>query len=228
MTTTFKEEQERWQGQISLQNNFSVEDLHTVAGVDIAYWQRDSKEYGVACIVVFDNQTKEVLEEVSASAQIEVPYKAGYLAFRELPLVLKAVEKLQTDVDLYMFDGNGYLHPRHMGIATHASFYLGKPTIGVAKQFYKVEGVDFQLPTSEKGSFSEIKNASETYGLVVRTRSQVKPVYVSCGNWIDLETAYQITMHFVKDDSRLPVTTRYADIRIHRERQRLIKEKVDR
>lgn len=123
----FKKEQEKWISMISLKNNFHLADIHLVAGIDIAYWTEGKKDYGVCCIVVIDYITKQIIEEVEYSGQIDVPYISGYLAFRELPLVIEAVKKLQYQPDLYMIDGNGYLHYRNMGIATHASFYLNKP-----------------------------------------------------------------------------------------------------
>lgn len=75
------------------------------------------------------------------SDKIECPYIPGFLAFRELPLVIKTAKLLECKPDIYMFDRNGYLHPRHMGIATHVSFYLNAPTIGVAKTYYIVEKI---------------------------------------------------------------------------------------
>lgn len=219
MLKKFQEEQQKWQAQISLKNSFQLEDVRLVAGVDLAYWQEDEQEYGVCSIVVLDYETMEVLEEVAYYEKITVPYISGYLAFRELPLVLEAVKKLKLEPDLYMFDGNGYLHVRHMGIATHASFYLNKPTIGVAKNYFNIEGAVFNEPDKEKGAFELITVNEDIYGLVLRSRTDVKPIYVSCGNWIDLDTTKEIVLHFVQKDSRLPVPVRYADLATHRKRQ---------
>lgn len=148
-----------------------------------------------------------------------VPYISGFLAFRELPLILEAVKKLKTDPSLFMFDGNGYLHKRHMGIATHASFYLKKPTIGVAKTYYKIENIDFTMPENITGAFTDIVINGEIYGRTLRSRKDVKPIFVSCGNWINLDTATNITMHFIAKDSRLPIPVRYADLATHQARK---------
>lgn len=94
----------------------------------MSYWKEDV-EKAVCYIVVLDYTTGEI----NSVGEIKFPYISGYLAFRELPLVIECNEKLSVKPDLYVFDGNGYLHQRHMGIATHASFYLNKPTISVAK-----------------------------------------------------------------------------------------------
>ena len=130
----FTEEQLALSRQITLTDSRDFSALQTVAGVDLAYWNLpDGSEYAVCCIVVLDMPTQKVLETVSAHGAITVPYCPGYLAFRELPLVTQAVKKLQTQPELYVFDGNGYLHPRHMGIASHAALLLQKPAFGIAK-----------------------------------------------------------------------------------------------
>ncbi|SKC04452.1 Endonuclease V [Lysinibacillus sp. AC-3] len=126
---------------------------------------------------------------------------------------------MRTNPDLYMFDGNGYLHNRHMGIATHASFFLEKPTIGVAKTYYKIENTDFIMPKNIAGAFTDIVIAGVVYGRALRSRKDVKPIFVSCGNEIDLDTAINMTMHFIEKDSRLPIPTRYADLATHQARK---------
>ncbi|WP_342512346.1 endonuclease V [Sporosarcina sp. FSL K6-1522] len=211
--------QEQLVNQVSLQNKFKMEDMKYVGGVDIAYWMEEGIDYGACCIVVVDYVTKEVVEEVHHVEKITFPYISGYLAFRELPLVLETVKKLTIQPDLYMFDGNGYLHTRHMGIATHASFELGRPTIGVAKTYLKINAVDFIIPKNQVGAYTDIVINHEVYGRTLRSRKDVKPIFVSCGNWIDLETATKITMHFVEKDSRLPITTRLADLATHEARR---------
>ncbi|KMQ16998.1 endonuclease V [Bacillus mycoides] len=208
---------------ISLQNSFRLDEIQLVAGVDIAYWSESNIDYGVCCIVVLDYRTKEIIEQVEYMGEIEFPYISGYLAFRELPLILETVNKLKNIPDLYMFDGNGYLHSRHMGIATQASFDLAKPTIGVAKTYLKIKNKDFVVPKNKVGAFTDIVIDGEVYGRALRTRVDVKPVFISCGNWIDLDTATEITMYFVEKNSRLPITTRYADLATHMTRKRLKK-----
>ena len=203
-----------------------LSDLHTVAGVDLAYWkQNDGTEYAVCCIVVLDAQTHEILEKSHYSGRIEVPYVPGFLAFRELPLVLKTVELLQIKPDLYVFDGNGYLHPRHMGIASHASFYLDTPTFGVAKTYFRVaEDAAYEDPAQEPGSFSDIRVGEEVYGRALRTQAGVKPVFVSVGNHISLDTACKIAMSFVTKESHIPLPTRLADLETHIERNAILEQ----
>ena len=139
MQENFLKQQEEMMQNISLCDSFSIGEIRTIAGVDLAYWQTEGEEYAVCCIVIIDMDTHEVIEKKQFSGRIEVPYMPGFLAFRELPLILKTVQMLENAPDLYVFDGNGYLHPRHMGIATHASFHLNKPTIGIAKTYFRVD-----------------------------------------------------------------------------------------
>lgn len=117
---------------ISVQNELSqkivlssngITTFDAVAGIDLAYWKVQGKEYAVCCVIVLEQKTKRIVESQYAYGKVDIPYIPGCLAFRELPLILETIKKLDTIPDLYMFDGNGYLHPRHMGIATHASFY---------------------------------------------------------------------------------------------------------
>ena len=208
---------------INCNDTFDIEKIQTIAGVDLAYWNdENNNESAVCCIVVLDFKSHTIVEKKHCSGKIEVPYMPGFLAFRELPLVMKTAELLESKPDIFMFDGNGYLHPRHMGIATHASFYLNKPTIGVAKTYFCVDKkTDYTEPDKTAGSFTDIIINNEVYGRVLRTHTDVKPVFVSVGNNISLETASQITMNLVEKESHIPVPTRLADLQTHIERNNL-------
>jgi len=222
MQEDFLEQQNELRDRITVEDSLDVDSLKLIAGVDLAYWQNGDEEYAVCCIVIVDYMTHEIIEKKHYSGKIEVPYMPGFLAFRELPLVQKTVELLENEPDIYMFDGNGYLHPRNMGIATHASFYLNKPTIGVAKTYFRVDNkTDYIEPEKTAGSFTDIIINEQVYGRVLRTHSDVKPVFVSVGNNISLDTATKITMALVEKESHIPVPTRYADLETHIERERL-------
>lgn len=207
--------------QIKLDNILSMSQIEKVAGVDLAYWKEDSEEYAVCCIIVLERETMRIIECKSSFGKVVVPYIPGCLAFRELPLVLGTVKKLDTIPDLYMFDGNGYLHPRHMGIATHASFYLKKPTIGVAKSYYKINDVAFHMPSNEKNAYTDIIIDGEIYGRVLRTVKDVRPIFISAGNYIDLDTTTKIVCEFINKESHIPLPTRLADIETHKMRKEL-------
>ncbi|MBS5988015.1 endonuclease V [Clostridium sp.] len=217
----FIEIQNELKKKIMLKNTFNKYSIRLVAGVDLAYWEDGNKQYGTCCIVVIDYNTKEVVEKVNRVGEIEVPYIPGFLAFRELPLIIEASKKLVVEPDVFIFDGNGYLHFNHMGIATHASFFLNKPTIGVAKSYLKVNGVDFNIPENKVGSYTDIIINGEVYGRTLRTRKDVKPIFISCGNNVDLETSTEIVLNLINNESRLPIPTRLADLETHISRRAL-------
>lgn len=208
---------------IKLKNTFDVEEIKTCAGIDLAYWTKNHEEYAACCIVVIDYKTKKVLEKVYSYGKINEPYMPGYLAFRELPLFIKAAQNLKVDPDIFIFDGNGYLHFNHMGIATHASFFINKPTIGVAKSYLKINNTDFEMPEDEIGSFEDITINGEIYGRVLRTRKNTKPVFISCGNNIDIDTSTKILLNLLDKESRIPIPTRLADLETHVVREQLKK-----
>lgn len=221
----FLEIQSALKDRINLSDRLDKEEIKTVAGVDLAYWKNNNNdEYAVCCIVVIDYNTHEIIEKKQYSGKIEVPYVPGYLAFREMPLVLKASEKLEIKPDIYIFDGNGYLHPCHMGIATHASFYLDTPTIGIAKTYFRVKDTDYTEPDKKAGSFTDIVIDGEIYGRVLRTHDNVKPIFVSAGNYITLDTSTEIALKLTDKESHIPVPTRLADLETH-DARRTITEK---
>ncbi len=201
-------------------NSVAPEDIRTVAGVDIAYWNENGAERAVCCIVVID-KSGAVVEKQYSAGQVDFPYIPGCLAFRELPLVVETVGKLERKPDIFIFDGNGILHPRGMGLAAHASFYLEAPTMGVAKHYFKVEGAEFTMPPSARGSFSDITKDGRVLGRAVRTLNDVKPVYVSVGNHIDIDTATTLALELTDEESHIPAPTRYADLETHIMRNKL-------
>lgn len=212
----YTEIQNELKKKISLKDNFTISELKTVAGVDLAYWEHNDEEYAVCCIVVLDYRTHEIIEKKQHSGKIDVPYMPGFLAFRELPLVLKTTELLETSPDLFIFDGNGYLHPRHMGIATHASFYLNKPTMGIAKTYFRVDKkTDYIEPDNKAGVYTDIVIDGEVYGRALRTHASVKPVFISVGNQICLDTACRIALELTSKESHIPLPTRLADLETH-------------
>lgn len=197
-------------------DKIDMDSVKLIAGVDLAYWNKDDEEYAVCCIVVIDADTHEVVEKQHYSGKIEVPYMPGFLAFRELPLILKTVELLETVPDIFIFDGNGYLHPRHMGIATHASFYLNKPTIGIAKTYFRVDRkTDYTEPENEAGSYTDIVIDCKVYGRALRTHKDVKPIFISIGNFVSLDTACDLAMKLTDKESHIPIPTRLADLETH-------------
>jgi deoxyribonuclease V len=185
------------------------------SGVDLAY----AGGKAVAVIVTMEIDSLEILEEVSAVTDVGLPYIPGYLAFRELPPFLKAWRKATVEPDVVFFDGQGQLHPRRMGLATHASFFIGKPTVGIAKS--RLCG-SYEEPAMEAGSLSPVYDGEEVIGAVVRSRANVRPIFVSAGNYITLEESVALTKRFVTPKSRIPLITGLADKRTKVLRRRLL------
>lgn len=210
---------------IRRENTVNLSQVQTVAGVDLAYWKEEEQEYAVCCIVIINYNTFEVLERVSYADKIEVPYIPGCLAFREVPLFLETYKKVTIIPDVIFFDGNGYLHPRHMGLATHAGILIQKATVGIAKSYYKVGDVDFVMPANTAQAYTEIEWNGEHYGRVLRTHVNVKPIFLSVGNAIDIDTATQMANRLTTRESHVPIPTRLADLMTHEKRKELTEKR---
>jgi deoxyribonuclease V len=148
----------------------------------------------------------EHVETATAEQETRFPYIPGLLSFREAPVCLEAVEKLRRQPDLFMIDGQGVAHPRRLGLAAHLGLFFDKPTIGCAKS--RLIGT-YEEPGPEKGACSLLHDGNEVIGAVVRTRSRVKPVFVSVGNKCRLEDAIRITLACATK-YRIPEPTRLA------------------
>lgn len=148
----------------------------------------------------------EVVETASATMDVTFPYIPGLLSFREAPACLGAVAKLESGPDLFLIDGQGVAHPRRLGLAAHLGLFLDKPTIGCAKN--RLIGV-FEEPAAEKGAYTPLWDGNEVVGAVVRTRTRVKPLFVSVGHRCRLEDAIRLTLACTTK-YRLPEPTRLA------------------
>lgn len=179
-------------------------DPHLIAGVDISV-DRKSGE-GTAAVVVLNYPGLEIVESEVVTDRIEFPYVPGLLSFREAPLVLAACEKLQVTPDLFIVDGQGIAHPRRMGLASHLGLFLNTPTIGCAKS--RLCGIH-EPPDNEARSHTELIDKGEIIGAVLRTRTGVKPVYVSIGYRIGLLSAINLILACCRG-YRLPEPTRLA------------------
>ncbi len=156
----------------------------TVAGVDVAY--DDARDLVAAAVVVLDAGSLDVVAEATAVGPVPFPYVPGLLAFREVPAVLRALDRLDDLPDLVVCDGYGVAHPRRFGLACHLGVATGLPTIGVAKSPFTFRHDD---PGPARGAFSPLRDGAEEVGRALRTRAEVKPVFVSAGHRVDLDTA---------------------------------------
>jgi len=179
-------------------------DPEFVAGVDVAFDRKRDLLY--AAVVVLDAETMELVERVSAAQQPVFPYVPGLLTFREGPVVLQAYEQLNHTPDLVMFDGQGIAHPRGLGLAAHIGVLLDKPSIGCAKS--RLVG-EFKEPKQKRGAMRTLSLHKKKVGVVLRTKDNTKPLFVSPGHRISVETAAQRVLEAAQG-YRLPEPTRLA------------------
>ncbi|MGD2093729.1 MAG: deoxyribonuclease V [Phycisphaerales bacterium] len=178
-----------------------------IAGLDCAF-SKDGKKI-IAVVIVLKLPDFTVIETTSAVRKATFPYIPGLLSFREAPVCIAAVKKLRSKPDVFVIDGQGIAHPRRLGLAAHLGLFFEKPTIGCAKS--RLTG-QFEEPPLEKGNYSllkDTKTSDETIGAVLRTRTNVKPVFVSVGNKCLLKDAIEITLSCTTK-YRLPEPTRLA------------------
>jgi deoxyribonuclease V len=210
-----EELRERWEAK----DRFGT--IRTVAGLDAAFVLKGSQAFrkpsrcnitreanrAIGAVVVFSYPEMRELERAYAEVPLEFPYVPGFLSFREIPALLAALGKLRRMPDLLFCDGQGYAHPRRMGLASHLGIVLDVPSIGCAKSVLIGE----HGPVGRKqGDWSAIRDGEETIGAALRTRTDCRPVYISSGHRVSLETALRLTLS-VGDGTRVPRPTREAD-----------------
>ncbi|MEU2284749.1 endonuclease V [Streptomyces sp. NPDC013178] len=176
-----------------------------VTGVDVAY--DDELDVVAAAAVVLDAASLDVVGEATAVGRISFPYVPGLLAFREIPTVLAALDALPCPPGLVVCDGYGLAHPRRFGLASHLGVLTGLPTIGVAKNPFTFT---YDEPDTPRGSVSPLLAGSDEVGRALRTRTGVKPVFVSVGHRVTLDNACAHTLALAPE-FRLPESTRRAD-----------------
>jgi len=199
--------------------------IRTVAGLDASFvltgsqalkkpvdrWKRlREANRAIGCVVMYRFPEMEELERAYAILPLDFPYVPGLLSFREIPVLLAALRKLQTMPDLLFCDAQGYAHPRRMGLASHLGVVLDRPSIGCAKSL--LIGTHKAL-AQKAGSWTPLideKTGRERIGAVVRTRTGGRPIYVSQGHRISLETSVRLTLA-VTNGYRIPRPTRDAD-----------------
>jgi deoxyribonuclease V len=176
--------------------------VKTVAGIDVGI----KGDMACAAVVVLNFPGLDITAQSTATRRVTCPYIPGLLSFREGPVILDAFDRLEHKPDLLIFDGQGIAHPSRLGIASHIGLLSDLPSIGCAKS--RLCG-QYQEPGVELGSHVLLMDHGEAIGAIVRTRTNVKPVFVSIGHRVDLKTSIDIVLRCCKG-YRLPETTRLA------------------
>jgi len=179
-----------------------------VAGIDSAFTK--DKQRIIGCVVVLTYPRLDIVEIRHAVRKVTFPYIPGLLSFREAPVCLDAVEKLKHKADLFVIDGQGIAHPRRLGLAAHLGLFFDRPTVGCAKS--RLIG-DYEQPKIQRGSFSWLRDGREIIGAVVRTRTNVKPLFISVGHKCTLSDAISLVIECATR-FRVPEPTRLADIEV--------------
>jgi len=213
--------QEAFAIQEELRDRLVLEDVpdppESIAGIDVSFTRGSNLVH--AAIVVLERDSLEPIETVAATQEPVFPYIPGLLSFREGPVVLQAYERLSREPDLLMFDGQGIAHPRGLGLASHMGVLFDRPSIGCAKS--RLVG-EFKEPKQKRGSMRTLSYQRRKVGVVLRTKDNTKPLFISPGHRITVETAARLVLEAGRG-YRLPEPTRRAHheaARVKRERGR--------
>jgi len=181
-----------------------IPEIRLVAGVDAAYSKNST--LGACAVVVLSLPELALVDQAQAYLRVDFPYVPGFLSFREGPLIVKAASVLGTRPDVWLFDGHGICHPSGVGLATHLGLVLDIASIGCAKDY--LCGV-YAEPGNERGCRQPIRLGGHVVGSALRTRTGVKPVFVSVGHKMNLETASHVCLQCSRD-ARIPEPLRQA------------------
>jgi deoxyribonuclease V len=196
--------QQQLRSEVVTEDRFSLP-VQYVAGVDVGF--EESGAITRAAVAVLSFPDLQLQERAIARRPTTFPYVPGFLSFREIPAVLDALSQINLTPDLILCDGQGIAHPRRFGIACHLGVLIDLPTIGVAKSwlFGRYDEV-----LNHRGAWQPMRSKGEIIGVVLRTRVNVKPLYVSSGHRISLKSAIDYVLQCTPK-YRLPETTRWAD-----------------
>jgi deoxyribonuclease V len=199
-----RQEQLKLAPKVILTDQFSK--YNTIAGVYTL-----TTDHQLICgITVCDAKTFEILDKKYATAEPKFPYIPGFLSYRESPVILDAFSKLRVEPDLLILKGNGTLHPRRLGVASHIGLLLDKPTIGIAKKLL--------CGTKREGTVYIDKDA---VAKEVKIKEAGNPVLVSPGHMVSLKTSVEIIKECKKEPYKLPLPLALAHKYANKVKKRL-------
>ncbi len=186
------------------------EEVRLALGTDVSYLRTD--RLALAAAVCCSVPGLSAVEQRVSEGPLEFPYVPGLLSFRELPALLPALGALDCEPDVIIVDGQGVAHPYGIGLASHLGLMAGRPTIGCAKSVLVGE---YEEPGPARGDWTPLMYMGRRVGAALRTRTGVKPVFVSVGHRIDLDSAIQVIMALCRG-YRLPEPQRLAHLACER------------
>ncbi len=198
-----KKIQEELRTRVFFRFPFRTDAVERIAGVDVSY---DNEGHALAAVVIFAYPSLKVIDVVMSRSRPVFPYVPGFLSFREGPAIEEAFSKIRIAPQIIFFDGQGYAHPRFFGLASHMGVLYGVPTVGVAKKKLVGSG---NIPRLERGAYTWLIYRGRRVGATLRTRTNVKPVFVSPGHCMGLLQAVRWAMR-VTGKYRIPEPTRLA------------------
>lgn len=196
-----------------------IDPVEYIAGMDIGFEDDGATTRAAVVLLKWDSATAPdltVVEQIVHREPTRMPYVPGLLSFREIPAALEAFKRLSVMPELIMVDGQGIAHPRRLGIAAHLGLWLDLPTIGIAKS--RLYGKYGEVGET-RGDWVPLRAGNDTIGTVLRSRAKVKPIFVSPGHRISLETSLDWVMRCL-GRTKLPEPTRLADRLASRRGQR--------
>jgi len=197
--------QEELRHKVITEDRIDLKSIHRVAGVDVGFDRK--QKLTRAAVAILSYPDLEPVEEHVIEQPTNYPYIPGLLSFREVPAILDVLNAVKTTPDVLLCDSQGLAHPRRFGLACHLGVITDLPAVGVAKS--RLVGEHQDVPRT-KGSWVPLLDEGELIGCVLRSRTDVKPLYISVGHKVSLSTARQLVMNCLTR-YRLPETTRRAD-----------------
>lgn len=190
--------------------------IRTIAGADVSY-DKHSDRFFAGVVVFTFGKCLQKIEESTAVGKARFPYIPGLLSFREAPILLEAFKKLKKNPDVILFDGQGIAHPRSFGLASHMGLILDKPSIGCAKS--RLVG-EYDCVKNVVGEYSKLFYKNKTVGVVLRTKVNTNPIFVSPGHKADLIFAMRIALKTCRG-YRIPEPIRHAHLLVNKLRREL-------
>ncbi len=191
-----------------IKDEFDYEEITKVAGFDVAF----EENRAICTAIVMNIKTLEILEVKTHVKPTPMKYIPGYLAFREGPLILETYYDLEIEPDLLIVDGHGIAHPLKCGLATYVGVELNKPTLGVARSLIIGE-------VNKENNLIQVRDF--ILGKQITTKAHAKPLFVSPGNYISVETAAKIVEKLVIPPHKMPEPLHVAHKLARREMQKI-------